>query len=57
MLVLSNEISAEVKYGIYRKTRYTEEDNSCGTSLPFSSFLPTGKAGDPAAILEHKGDL
>lgn len=43
-------------YGVYRKTCY-KEDNSSGTPFCFSSFLPTGKAGDLAAILEQEVTL
>lgn len=44
-------------HGVYRKTRYKEEDNSSGTPLCFSSFLPTGKADDLTAILEQEVTL
>ena len=57
LVCFDQEIKAEVMYGIYRKTRYKEENSSSGTLLPFSGFLPTGEAGHPAEILEHEVTL
>lgn len=54
LICLDQENEAEVRYRIYRKIHYKEEKSSSGTTLPFSSFPPTGKADNPAEILEHE---